>query len=262
MNAAILNRLHEGALLADAAYKRTPFHPAPDVKVHENTDSGTQLLVIQAGEAGTYIGFAGTQWEDEKGRLSLTDIRNDLRFWGAPWPGVLPGEVHSGFLMAYKSVQEFALAEVRRGIEYNIGSRPFPVFIDGHSLGGALAQLCAFDVQKNYGHVCNVTTVVLGAPALFSRQAQIVFNWAMFGRAWSVVNNSDIVPRIALAAGWKTGGKRIYIDRKGRVRDKTSTAFRIFDRFIGRMIDPLDGIPDGAGDHRRAEYLRHLGAQV
>lgn len=45
--------------------------------------------------------------------------------------------VHAGFLHAYLSVRAEVLASVKRALDYEYA----PIYLTGHSLGGALAQL-------------------------------------------------------------------------------------------------------------------------
>lgn len=54
--------------------------------------------------------------------------------------------VHSGFLTAYDSVKVKVLRLVDQLTADASAQQPWDVFITGHSLGGALATLCAYDL--------------------------------------------------------------------------------------------------------------------
>jgi hypothetical protein len=54
--------------------------------------------------------------------------------------------VHSGFLNAYDSVKVKVLTLVDQLTARATKERPWKVFVTGHSLGGALATLCAYEL--------------------------------------------------------------------------------------------------------------------
>jgi nuclear pore complex protein Nup85 len=54
--------------------------------------------------------------------------------------------VHSGFLTAYDSVKVKVLRLVDQLTADASEDRPWDVYVTGHSLGGALATLCAYDL--------------------------------------------------------------------------------------------------------------------
>jgi nuclear pore complex protein Nup85 len=54
--------------------------------------------------------------------------------------------VHSGFLTAYDSVKVKVLRLVDQLTADASKDKPWDVFVTGHSLGGALATLCAYDL--------------------------------------------------------------------------------------------------------------------
>lgn len=116
----------------------------------ENQKTHTQALYVSAPEAGILV-FRGT----EAG--SLGDWLTDARAWRKSSP---LGEVHAGFLGAFESIwidsPDVTVNDRRgRGIRSMLkprhwvgadplGSRavaPKPLFVTGHSLGGALATL-------------------------------------------------------------------------------------------------------------------------
>lgn len=54
--------------------------------------------------------------------------------------------VHSGFLAAYDSVKAKIFRIVDQATSGRSAKQPWDVFITGHSLGGALATLAAYDM--------------------------------------------------------------------------------------------------------------------
>lgn len=56
--------------------------------------------------------------------------------------------VHSGFLAAYDAIrpQVWMLLDAITCSKDDTGGEPWRVYITGHSLGGALATLCAYEL--------------------------------------------------------------------------------------------------------------------
>ncbi|KAJ7623871.1 alpha/beta-hydrolase [Mycena polygramma] len=82
-----------------------------------------------------------------RGSFSLEDVATDLDVFLTPFVSLgvhKPFNVHSGFLAAYNDVAEVILTTVKAQLakfpKYN-------VVITGHSLGGALASLCASSLK-------------------------------------------------------------------------------------------------------------------
>jgi nuclear pore complex protein Nup85 len=54
--------------------------------------------------------------------------------------------VHSGFLSAYRSVKDQVLSLVAALTAGASPGDPWVIWVTGHSLGGALATLCAYEL--------------------------------------------------------------------------------------------------------------------
>jgi len=57
----------------------------------------------------------------------------------------LGGGVHGGFMDAYLSIR----SELQQKIVSALLSNPADIYVTGHSLGGALANICAYDLASN-----------------------------------------------------------------------------------------------------------------
>ena len=75
-----------------------------------------------------------------RGTSSKQDVLTDLRIKKRSF-GLRLGKVHAGFLEAYKSVRDKI-----KSLLHDFGS-PYPPVCTGHSLGGALAMLAAFELH-------------------------------------------------------------------------------------------------------------------
>lgn len=93
------------------------------------------------------------------------------------------GEIHTGFYTAYISL--------KTQIDQLISRRqPKHLWITGHSLGGALALICAYDNQVFDG------VITFGQPMVASPELATYLDKALVGRYAHYVNHADIVPHI------------------------------------------------------------------
>jgi hypothetical protein len=138
------------------------------------------------GERFNIIAFRGTQ--------APIDFVTDAKAW--PKEDKLFGRVHCGFDEAIESVLEPIAARVE------LMPKDKPLIITGHSLGGALAVLCAFHLGDRVDSI-----YTFGQPRVgnreFAKRSDSIFK----GRHFRFVNAQDIVPRLpgVLAGYWHSG---------------------------------------------------------
>jgi pimeloyl-ACP methyl ester carboxylesterase len=98
---------------------------------------------------------------------------------------------HSGFLQTYLTVQ----ANVRQWVQsqFQSGTRPTGIWVVGHSLGGALANLCALDLAAFLGATYPVPKLMtFGCPYVGDQAFATLFNTAVpaatrFALTWDPV---------------------------------------------------------------------------
>ncbi len=150
------DRLREDVLLAEAAdfCKLFVREAAPqfehELEVLEDLDTDTQLFILNSSRY-TVIAFRGTAPDLESVHTAIQDINTDLEAKGERWmfdgtfegqkaAGKLGFQVHRGFAKAFDSIREPLRAKLD---EYLKDDPVKPIFVTGHSLGAALACLCA-----------------------------------------------------------------------------------------------------------------------
>lgn len=104
---------------------------------------------------------------------------------------------HRGFMTALDEIWEPLLAAVSAATES--GDRP--LWVAGHSLGGALALLSAWRLQRNFITVHAVVT--FGAPMVGNDAAARAFEQEFAGKIFRYVNLEDpvpLLPTVSLAA--------------------------------------------------------------
>lgn len=136
-------------------------------------------FMLESDEA-IVIAFRGTQSE--------ADWIADARIRQRPYPyNQQAGLVHEGFLAVYESCRD-EIFETYKSLPTK------PIYITGHSLGGALAALHALDVATNASFP-EVTMYNYGAPRVGDPQfVQTYTNLVSNSRCF--VNTTDTVPKI------------------------------------------------------------------
>jgi hypothetical protein len=137
----------------------------------------TQVRIEEVSRGAFQVTFPGT--------ASLTDWRTDAKVRRAEW--ACGGLVHRGFAGAFWSVKTEifrALQDARR------------VIVTGHSLGGALATLCA-DAMISQGWGDKIRNVItFGSPRVGNGKFAQLYNVTLGARTRRVVNAGDPVPHV------------------------------------------------------------------
>lgn len=230
-----------------------------EVVTFEN--KSTQAFVARHDGGGLFgspgfviIAFRGT---DEN-----SDWADNLKLSGINFPvgrGIPPmGEVHSGFYEAFLDVWEnkgendqCTMKELLERQEYK--SKPF--WITGHSLGGALASICAFNFA--YDDVPFYGVYTYGQPRTCKRDMKRHFDAEAKNRYFRFQNNNDMVSRIPQRlAGYTHVGTFIYIDTDQNLSTDVGAWFQFSDRFDGLKEFTEQRANGGLfRDHNISEYI-------
>jgi triacylglycerol lipase len=137
-------------------------------------------FIIQSKQA-IIISFRGTE--------DLADIFRDVKFIQKEFPFVLnAGKTHYGFTKVYSNIVRKSVIDALM----NLSSRK-KLFVVGHSLGGALATLCALDVAVNTTFKQPIL-YTFGSPRVGNPTFVSTFNHTI-EQSTRVTNTFDIVPR-------------------------------------------------------------------
>ena len=97
---------------------------------------------------------------------------------------------HKGFMEALEEIWE----PMFQAIDAAVAKKDRPLFITGHSLGGALALLAAWRLQRQMIPIHNVYT--FGAPMVGDQIAAKAFEKEFPNRIYRYVDGGDMVPRL------------------------------------------------------------------
>lgn len=200
--------------------------------------NGTQAVSISTPEYVVII-FRGTE------PTEMADIAADLKTFQTK--GSLgKGDVHVGFKDALDEIWE----ELNLWVTEHKHNKK--IITCGHSLGGALATLCASRLSADLCYT-------YGSPKVGDS------NWVsgFTTKHYRVVNNNDIVPKVPLyLMGYRHTCDPVYLSYTGKISRMT---------FIQRIIDSVRGrlkamsklqFFDSIYDHNISEYIRFLKVNI
>jgi len=128
-----------------------------------------------------------------RGSESLENWFDDLDFFQVEYPGIPGAQVHQGFLYAYSKVQ---IQVVQKVLALRKRHPTFPIYVSGHSLGGALSVLCGFDLVHSRIIPSNMISVVnIGQPRVGNQLWASKFH-EYIGTSYRIVNKRDLVPHV------------------------------------------------------------------
>jgi hypothetical protein len=155
----------------------------------------TQVQIVERAPGTFYVIFPGT--------VGVQDLSTDLKVRKAEW--LHDGSVHRGFMTAYISV----MAQI---VGYVAPAKR--IIITGHSLGGALATLCADDLANLHFPVAEVCT--FGSPRVGNGSFARHYNEELEFATLRFVNAGDPVPHVPWVFGtYRHVGTQAYLDRDG-----------------------------------------------
>lgn len=158
-----------------------------NTQVYVGHNDQTIVVAFRGSEAPTTLdGLKDWLLTNANNYLILPEGRSGTDFVAA---GV-GARFHRGFLDALDSLWEPLLAAVNAAIEARSEERP--VWVTGHSLGGALALLAAWRLQRQFVPIHEIVT--FGAPMIGNDIAAKAFEQEFDGRLFRYVDLDDPVP--------------------------------------------------------------------
>ena len=184
LNTTTFDQHNASACVAECA---SAYNDRPTVS-DEGTD--TRALVVELPDC-RIVAFRGSK--------SLQNWLTDAQFWRRLMIEEANGdqvEVHHGFLDAYESIIGDLSAYLRGQDLGSTESHPTakPLFITGHSLGGALAILAALELKRQGFPIAQVIT--FGQPRVGNAAFKRIYDAVLGAQTFRVVYEEDIVPRI------------------------------------------------------------------
>lgn len=153
------------------------------------------------------------------------------------------GRVHRGF----KREVDDLWPRIEQALLHN----ERPLWFAGHSLGGAMAAICASRCKVSSIPSDPAGLFTFGAPRIGDRR---YVNYVRLNY-YRWVNNNDVVPRVPPSfLGYRHAGQEIYLDHQGRIR-RFRGWLRLRDRWQGFMSGLRLRKVDHFSDHNLAGYI-------
>eukprot|EP00884_Botryococcus_braunii_P017013 jgi/Botrbrau1/3996/Bobra.0016s0008.1 len=112
--------------------------------------------------------------------------------------------VHKGFLEAYSAVQARIVSMAREIMKDDGSEQPWKLYVTGHSLGGALAILCAYELKSTRWEGLPQPEVIVytfGQPMVGNVAFAEDYD-KLVPHTWRVKNVNDIVTRVPAVLGY------------------------------------------------------------
>ena len=161
-----------------------------------NKGRDTQAYIFRTRQF-MVLAFRGSQEPKDWLTNFTTQLRNlTIRRNGITSVSSYRGRVHAGFFLAWAIIENTVLGQISQWqLEAaEKGEKLPPLYITGHSLGGALATIAAAALSDNGIDVAGVYT--FGQPRVGDRLFVSQLNSRINGKVFRFVNNNDIVPHV------------------------------------------------------------------
>jgi hypothetical protein len=238
----------------------------------ELLSSGDTQCVVACTPKAAFIVFRGTEQNLEDW---TTDLKATLE---APkWDANASYKVHQGFNEALEVIWkdlDNALTNLR------VYERALPIWLGGHSLGGALAALSALRLREHLdknGHRNVIACLhTIGQPRVGNAACAQALDTQLPGRYFRSINNRDVVPRVPLsktpdllaklqAVGstlqiheYEHGGRVVYFTDTGKAMMDPPLWYRGLDTLaVGfSKAEIVSALKQTVGDHDAGGYVR------
>ena len=210
-----------------------------DGKFFSSDGSQAYMFVTKHDTVLVFRGTEPTEWND---------IRADANALTALSETV--GRVHRGFKTEADDIWPY--------VEKELESNELPLWFCGHSLGGAMAKICAGRCLVSPIRSEPEELYTYGSPRVGNKEYVRSVDLEHF--RW--VNNNDIVTRVPpVLFGYRHSGKEIYINNVGTIQEISGWR-RVKDRLAGFLGGLTRFRIDQLSDHSTMAYIDHIYAAV
>jgi triacylglycerol lipase len=211
----------------------------PEIRFYDR--DGAQAYIFANGDDAvvTCRGTEPNDWNDVKADLDLAKAMAETVGW-----------VHRGF--------KREVDELWPRLEQALVNNTRTLWFCGHSLGAAMAAICAGRCRLSYIKSNPRALYTYGSPRIGNRR---YVNYVQL-ETYRWVNNNDIVTRVPPAwLGYCHKGDEVYLNANGKIRRLTKWQ-RIKDRWRGVIRGIREGKIDFFDDHSIVHYVAHIRSAV
>jgi len=213
--------------------------------------SGTLRSV---GEDTQYLYARGAEYDvlicrGTEGKLA--DIRTDAQCPLRPWPAGGQSKAHQGFsTQADVILADLQIQQPQAGLER-------PLWITGHSLGGALAVLLALQLSKING-IKLAGLVTFGQPKVGDALLTQAITQQLLPFYRRYVNQRDIVPKLPPLPDYRHSGQLYYFDDLDQLQLNPPRWLMLLDQVLFSPDQAEAALRQHLDDHKMKGYLQLL----
>ncbi len=207
----------------------------PEIRFYDRDGAQAYIFANKDDAVVTCRGTEPHDWNDVRADLDLATVVAETVGW-----------VHRGF--------KREVDDLWPRLEQALVNNTRTLWFAGHSMGGAMAAICAGRCRLSYIRPNPRALFTYGSPRIGSGR---YVNYVQM-EAYRWVNNNDIVPRVPPGwLGFRHKGQEIYLNAYGQIRrlcywQRTKDRWRGFLRGLGeRRFDHFF-------DHSIGEYVKHI----
>jgi triacylglycerol lipase len=207
----------------------------PEIRFYDRDGAQAYIFANDNDAVITCRGTEPNDWNDIRADLDLSSVMSET-----------VGRVHRGF--------KREVDDLWPRLEQALVNNTRTLWFTGHSLGGAMAAICAGRCVLSHIRSNPRALYTFGSPRVGNRR---YVNYVEF-EAYRWVNNNDIVPRVPPAwLGYRHKGQEIYLNAFGEIRCLTPWQ-RLKDRWRGFLRGLRNGNLDFFTDHSVLQYIEHI----
>ncbi len=211
----------------------------PEIRFYDR--DGAQAYIF-ANDDDAVVACRGTEPHDRN------DVRANIDLGRAMAETV--GWVHRGF--------KREVDDLWPRLEQALVNNTRTLWFTGHSLGGAMAAICAGRCRLSHIRSNPRALYTFGCPRIGSRR---YVNYVQL-EAYRWVNNNDIISRVPPGwLGFRHKGQEVYLNSYGQIRRDTRWQ-RVKDRWRGFVQGLREGRFDHFADHSIGQYIQQIRALV
>lgn len=184
----------------------------------------------------------------------LADIRTDAQCPLINWPLGSHSKAHQGFCTQADAVlADLQQQQPQAGLER-------PLWITGHSLGGALAILLAFKLSLKPGNKL-AGVVTFGQPKVGDAQLTQAITQQLLPFYRRYVNQRDIVPKLPPLPDYRHSGQLYYFDDLDQLQLNPPRWLMLLDQVLCDADQAEAALRQHLDDHKMKNYVSLLAKQ-
>jgi triacylglycerol lipase len=207
----------------------------PDVTFFNNRGAQAYRFRNQHNSVIACRGTEPNEWTDIRADVDAVSVLAETA-----------GKVHRGFKREVDNLWPM--------LETSLMNNKQPVYFTGHSLGGAMAKICASRCLLSHISTNPQQLFTYGSPRVGNR------SYVKFVTLdhYRFVNNNDIVTRVPpIWLGYQHSGHEVYFNRNGDIK-QYGYLMKRRDRWRGFLRELMSWKIDHLGDHSIHRYCENL----